>query len=134
MWWTARRRPGDPKPEDTSHYWDDGDITEYNKPLPKWWINLFWITIAFGVGYLFWFPGMGAFAGYGKWSSQQEHAFQKSADDKKLEETFAPYRGQPINVLATNADARRLGRAIFNNTCATCHGSIPSTGWVRPRG
>ena len=25
---------------DTSHVWD-GDITEYNKPLPRWWINLF---------------------------------------------------------------------------------------------
>src|SRR3546814_8234952 len=30
LWWTSKRRPGDPKPEETSHYWD-GDITEYNK-------------------------------------------------------------------------------------------------------
>jgi cytochrome c oxidase cbb3-type subunit 3 len=123
LWWTARRRPGDPKPEDTSHYWDDGDITEYNKPLPKWWINLFWITIVFGIAYLAWFPGMGAFAGYGKWSSQQEHAFDKAADTARLEETFAPYKGQSIDVLARDPNARRLGRAIFNNTCATCHGS-----------
>ena len=49
LWWTARRRPGDPKPEDTSHVWD-GDITEYNKPLPKWWINLFYLTILFAIG------------------------------------------------------------------------------------
>ena len=123
LWWTAKRRPGDPKPEDTSHYWDDGDITEYNKPLPKWWINLFWITIVFGIGYLAWFPGMGAFAGYGKWSSKQEHAFDKAADTARLEETFAPYKGQSIDVLARDPNARRLGRAIFNNTCATCHGS-----------
>ena len=46
LWWTARRRPGDPAPTDTSHVWD-GDITEYNKPLPRWWINLFYITIVF---------------------------------------------------------------------------------------
>jgi len=122
LWWTAKRRPGDPKPEDTSHYWDE-DITEYNKPLPKWWINLFWITIVFGIGYLAWFPGMGAFAGYGKWSSKQEHAFDKAADTARLEETFAPYKGQSIDVLARDPNARRLGRAIFNNTCATCHGS-----------
>ena len=36
--WTSRRRPGDPAPDDTSHVWD-GDLTEYNKPLPRWWIN-----------------------------------------------------------------------------------------------
>ena len=23
LWWTSKRRPGDPKPEDTSHYWDE---------------------------------------------------------------------------------------------------------------
>ena len=123
LWWTARRRPGDPKPEDTSHFWDDGDITEYNKPLPKWWINLFWITIFFSVAYLLWFPGLGAFAGRGKWTSQQELAVEQAAANARLEETFAPYRGKSIDVLARDPAARRLGRAIFNNTCATCHGS-----------
>ena len=58
LWWTGRRRPGDPAPEDTSHVWD-GDLTEYNNPLPKWWLNLFWITIVFGVVYLLLFPGFG---------------------------------------------------------------------------
>lgn len=122
LWWTARRRPGDPKPEDTSHVWD-GDITEYNKPLPRWWINLFWLTIAFAIGYLIWFPGLGAFAGYGQWSSKQEHALHTSAEDAKLDETFALYKDRPINVLATDPAARKLGRSIFNNTCAGCHGS-----------
>jgi cytochrome c oxidase cbb3-type subunit 3 len=122
LWWTAKRRPGDPKPEDTSHVWD-GDITEYNKPLPKWWINLFWVTIVGGIAYLLWYPGLGAFAGYGKWTSAQEHDQQKAANQARLEETFAPYRGASIDVLAQDPAARRLGRSIFNNTCATCHGS-----------
>ena len=122
LWWTAKRRPGDPKPEDTSHIWD-GDITEYNKPLPRWWINLFWLTIAFAIGYLFWFPGMGAFAGYGRWSSAGEHAQDKARDDARLETTFAPFKGKPIDVLAADPTARKLGRSIFSNTCATCHGS-----------
>ncbi|MFX7858490.1 cbb3-type cytochrome c oxidase N-terminal domain-containing protein, partial [Acinetobacter baumannii] len=72
LWWTARRRPGDPKPEDTGHVWD-GNITEYNKPLPRWWINLFYLTIVFSIGYLIWYPGLGSFAGYGGWSSAKEH-------------------------------------------------------------
>ena len=60
--WTGKRRPGDPKPEDTSHWWD-GDITEYNKPMPRWWLGLFYITVVFAVGYLIYYPGMGAWAG-----------------------------------------------------------------------
>ena len=122
LWWTARRRPGDPAPNDTSHVWD-GDITEYNKPLPKWWINLFYITIAFAIGYLLWYPGFGKFAGYGGWSSSAEYAREKAAEDAKLAETFAPYDGRPIDQLAGNPTAVALGRSIFNNTCATCHGS-----------
>ncbi|TWI12486.1 cytochrome-c oxidase, cbb3-type subunit III [Aerolutibacter ruishenii] len=122
LWWTAKRRPGDPKPEDTSHVWD-GDITEYNKPLPKWWINLFYITIVFALGYLTWYGGWGNYAGTSKWSSKQEHAQGKAIQDAKLEKTFAPYKGQPIDVLAKDPKALALGRSIFGNTCATCHGS-----------
>ena len=77
LWWTAKRRPGDPKPEDTSHYWD-GDITEYNKPMPRWWINGFFIAIAFGIAYLFWYGGLGTYAGFGKWTSQGEHALDRA--------------------------------------------------------
>lgn len=122
LWWTARRRPGDPKPEDTSHVWD-GDITEYNKPLPRWWINLFFITIMFGVAYLIWYPGLGGWAGISRWTSGGEHDRQKSAQDAKLRETFRPYDGQSIAVLARDPQALSLGRAIYGNTCATCHGS-----------
>ncbi|NZA28532.1 cytochrome-c oxidase, cbb3-type subunit III [Luteimonas sp. SJ-92] len=122
LWWTARRRPGDPAPTETSHIWD-GDITEYNKPLPRWWINLFYITIVFSIGYLLWYPGLGAFAGYGRWSSQLEHDREKATQDARLEETFAVYANQPLPALARDPDAMRLGRSIFANTCATCHGS-----------
>ena len=122
LWWTAKRRPGDPKPEDTSHVWD-GDLTEYNKPLPKWWINLFYITIVFGIGYLAWYPGLGNFAGYGKWTSQGQQARDAEKYNALLDETFAPYKGQPIDLIASDAHARQLGQAIFANTCATCHGS-----------
>lgn len=121
LWWTARRRPGDPLPEETSHVWD-GDLTEYNKPLPRWWINLFYLTIVFSVGYLLWY-GVGGFAGFGGWSSQGEHAARKAVEDARLAETFRPYAEQPIDRLARDPAALALGRSIFNNTCATCHGS-----------
>src|SRR3546814_2760735 len=69
LWWTSKRRPGDPKPEATSHYWD-GDITKYNQPMPRWWINWFYLMIAFGIGYLAWYGGIGGIDGLSGWTSQ----------------------------------------------------------------
>lgn len=120
--WTARRRPGDPAATDTSHVWD-GDLTEYNKPMPRWWINLFYLTILFTIGYLAWYPGLGAFAGKSGWTSAKEHDADKAAEDRKLAATFAPYAGKSIDVIAQDPKALKLGKAIFSNTCATCHGS-----------
>ena len=105
LWWTAKRRPGDPRPEETSHYWDE-DITEYNKPMPRWWIQGFYIAIAFGIGYIAWYGGLGKYAGISGWSSQQEHAREKAASDANLAETFRPYDGQPIDRLAEGFHAR----------------------------
>jgi len=122
LWWTSKRRPGDPKPEETSHYWD-GDITEYNKPMPRWWINGFFLSIVFGLGYLTWFGGWGDFKGLSGWTSQEEYARAKSAADARLDETYAQFAGKPIDVIAQDPRARKLGQAIFANTCATCHGS-----------
>lgn len=122
LWWTAKRRPGDPKPEETSHYWD-GDITEYNKPMPRWWINGFYLAMVFGFGYLFWYGGFGTYQGFGKWSSQGEHDAQAAVANARLEQTFAPYKGQAIDALARDPQAVKLGKSIFANTCATCHGS-----------
>jgi len=122
LWWTAKRRPGDPPPEATSHHWD-GDLTEYNKPLPMWWINLFWITIVFAIAYLVWFPGLGNLPGRGNWSSKQELEADQKAAEAKLNQAFAGYVAQPIDVIARDPKAVATGQRIFANTCAMCHGS-----------
>lgn len=122
LWWTGRRRPGDPGPEDTSHWWD-GDITEYNKPMPRWWLNLFYLTIAFAVGYLIYYPGLGAWAGSSGWTSVREHDVEKAQGDARIAAAFAPYAQRPLEELARDADALRLGQSIFANHCAACHGA-----------
>ena len=120
--WTSRRHPGAPKPEDTSHGWD-GDISEYNKPLPRWWIIGFYLTIVYSVGYLAWYGGFGSYPGLSGWTSAGEHAADKARHDALLADTFAPYAGRSLADLAGDERAVELGKAIFANTCATCHGS-----------
>jgi cytochrome c oxidase cbb3-type subunit 3 len=123
LWWT-RRPHGDGKPEGetTGHVWD-GDLVEGNKPMPRWWINLFYLTIVFAFAYLLWYPGLGAFAGVGGWTSQKMHADDVAAAQAKLEPILAKFRSQPVAELALNAEAVELGRSVFANNCTTCHGS-----------
>jgi cytochrome c oxidase cbb3-type subunit 3 len=120
--WTGKRRPGDPKPLDTSHTWDE-DLTEYNKPMPRWWLVLFYLTIVFAIGYLIYYPGLGAWRGTSGWTSAGEHDAEQALAEKRLAATFAAYEGRSIEELAKNQDALRHGRSIFANHCATCHGS-----------
>lgn len=123
LWWTAKRKPSDSTAtQTTGHVWD-GDLTEYNNPLPRWWINLFYLTILFAIPYLFWFPGLGSFEGKGQWSSKKQHDIEKKAADLKLAKSFAKFQNQPINVIAQDAKALTTGKRIYINNCAMCHGS-----------
>ena len=61
--WTAKPRPGEASADETTgHVWD-GDLMEYNKPMPRWWLWLFYLTIIFALGYLVLYPGLGKFQG-----------------------------------------------------------------------
>jgi cytochrome c oxidase cbb3-type subunit 3 len=123
LWWTGRRRKGDrPESETTGHVWD-GDLVEGNKPMPRWWINLFYITIVFAFVYLIYYPGLGAFAGVSGWTSRSKHEADVAAAQAKLEPILARFRGRPIAELAADPEATELGRSVFANNCATCHGS-----------
>jgi cytochrome c oxidase cbb3-type subunit 3 len=123
LWWTGRSR-GDGKPEGqtTGHVWD-GDLVEGNKPMPRWWINLFYITIVFGLAYLVYYPGLGAFAGTSGWTSRKQHAADVAAAEAQLEPVLARFRSKSIGELARDPEAAALGHSVFANTCATCHGS-----------
>jgi len=122
LWWTGRRRAGDPSAESTSHVWD-GDLTEYNKPMPRWWVNLFYITIVFALVYLTWYPGWGNLPGTAAWSSKGELAKEQSVAETKIAGTFAAFDGKPIDEIAKDPAAITTGRRIFAANCAMCHGS-----------
>jgi cytochrome c oxidase cbb3-type subunit 3 len=122
LWWTRRPRGDQPEGETTGHVWD-GDLVEGNKPMPRWWINLFYITIVFAFAYLAWYPGLGAFAGASGWTSQGKHANDVAAAQAKLEPVLARFRELPVRQLAADREAVELGRSVFANNCATCHGS-----------
>ena len=56
-WMTADYKKSGGEVESTGHVWD-GDLSELNNPMPRWWLGLFYITIAFSGFYLLLYPGL----------------------------------------------------------------------------
>ena len=126
MWllFGLRRRSGESASttETTGHVWDE-DLRELNNPLPRWWLWLFVMSTLFALAYLVVYPGLGNYPGTSGWSSQRQHAEQSVAANALLERAFEPFENKSAAVLATNPDALRIGRNLFVNNCAACHGS-----------
>jgi cytochrome c oxidase cbb3-type subunit 3 len=122
IWNTTPRRKRGETTETTGHVWD-GDLKELNNPLPRWWLNLFYITLVFGLGYLVLFPGLGSFAGVLGWSSQGRYEREVAAADERFGPLYEKYLRQDLAAVAANAEAVKIGERLFVNYCTTCHGA-----------
>lgn len=118
--YTSRKRPGEA--ETTGHIWD-GDLTELNNPMPRWWIVLFVGTVVFSVLYLLLYPGAGAFGGLLGWSQQSQYESEIAAQQAREAEIFGAFAGKDVAALATDPMALGTGGRLFANRCSTCHGA-----------
>jgi cytochrome c oxidase cbb3-type subunit 3 len=121
-WMTTPRRRADEQKETTGHVWD-GNLREYNNPLPRWWLGLFYLSLVFGLVYLAMYPGLGSFAGMLKWSQTTQYENEMAQTDSRFGAIYERYRQQPIATLAQNGEALKTGQRLFVNYCAACHGS-----------
>jgi cytochrome c oxidase cbb3-type subunit 3 len=118
---TRRSAPGE-KVDTTGHTWDD-DLTEWNNPLPRWWMWLFYITIVFSLGYLLFYPGLGVYQGVFGWSSTEQYERERAQAEQAYKPIFAKYAALDIPAVAADPAARQIGQRLFLNYCAQCHGS-----------
>jgi len=116
----TRKMPGSSDPEETTGHVFDG-IEEYNKPMPKWWLNMFWFTIVFGIGYIIYYP-VGNWKGIGNWTSEKQLADETAKHNSKYGEIFERFADIPVEELKNNKQAVRMGQQVFLNNCALCHG------------
>ena len=115
-----RTRPADSEAK-TGHVYDG--IEEYDHPLPAWWLHMFVVTLVFSVGYLVAYPGLGNFGGALGWSQVGQWQSEVDAAKVRFEPVFARYRDMPIEQVAQDTQALRMGQRLFANNCAVCHGS-----------
>jgi cytochrome c oxidase cbb3-type subunit III len=118
---TRRLGPGE-SPGTTGHTWD-GDLAEWNHPLPRWWMYLFYITIVFSLAYLALYPGFAAWGGILGWSSTGQHAAESRRWDARFGPMYDVYLKQDVATVARDPAAREMGQRLFVNYCAQCHGS-----------
>lgn len=116
------RKPEQKEGETTGHVWD-GDLAEYNNPLPRWWLWLFVGSVLFAAVYLVLYPGFGSASGTLGWSSAGQLRAEQQKYDEIARQTYAKFAAMGVAELAGNAEAVGLGRNIFANNCATCHGT-----------
>ncbi|MDX1626903.1 MAG: cytochrome-c oxidase, cbb3-type subunit III [Wenzhouxiangellaceae bacterium] len=122
--YTSRMKVKADEKEDgtTGHVWDE-DLEELNNPLPRWWLGLFWITIAFSIVYLILYPGLGRYDGVLDWSQTSQYESQMDAAREAFEERFAHFGQMDLAALADSEEAVEMGRNLYAHNCATCHGA-----------
>jgi cytochrome c oxidase cbb3-type subunit III len=105
----------------TGHNYDG--IEEYDNPLPAWWYWMFLLTILYAIGYLIYYPGLGNFEGLGGWTQVGELEKAQAESSEKYGPIFAQYRDVPLDELIEVPAAMKIGRRLYANNCAVCHGS-----------
>ena len=128
----------------TGHAWD-GDLQEYNNPLPRWWVWAFYATILFSIVYWIYFPAWPVAKGYtpgvGKihyvdekgvaytthWNTRADLMKDLSANAKIQAPYFAKVAALPFDKIAKDPELNTFiasaGRQLFADNCASCHQS-----------
>lgn len=130
----------------TGHAWD-GDLQEFNNPLPRWWLWAFYATVLFAVAYWLFYPAWPVGEGYTKgplnsitfeadgktWTT---HWNTRARLLRELKESPAAERQRQHleKVAAAGYDeiladpdmkgfAWSMAKGLYGDNCAPCHGS-----------
>ncbi|MBP6598643.1 MAG: cytochrome-c oxidase, cbb3-type subunit III [Giesbergeria sp.] len=122
LWMTARKKVASASDNTTGHVWD-GDLTEMNNPMPRWWMWMFVLTVIFALGYLVAYPGMGSYKGMLGWSQYGAYDEEVTKANAELEPLYARFSSMKPEDVAKDAQAMAIGERLFMNNCAQCHGS-----------
>jgi cytochrome c oxidase cbb3-type subunit III len=138
----ARRRK--PAVQTTGHAWD-GDLQEYNNPLPRWWLWSFYASVLAAVLYWFLYPAWPIGQDYTKgllsvtfqsgeeevtthWNTRALLAreMQQGAGAMRQREFLERVGAAEYDEILSDAEmlafTRAVGRTLFGENCAACHG------------
>lgn len=92
-------------------------IQEYDNPMPRWWVWVFWATIVFSILYFFDFTGK--LKGPGRVKEYE----QQMADAARRWPQGGPVDAAALLALASDQKVIAAGKAVFATNCTPCHGA-----------
>jgi len=118
--------------ETTGHEWDG--IKELDNPLPRWWLWIFYASVAWSVVYWILMPAWPALPGFqgftpGVVGNSERVNVARAMDDLQSSRGDLYARLEGADIAAIRGDdelfgfALAAGRSAFGDNCATCHGS-----------
>ena len=122
LWFTGKAKAMTAADNTTGHVWDD-DLREMNNPLPRWWVGLFIITIIFAAFYLYFYPGLGGYAGKAGWTSKGQFEAEVAKGDAEVAPLYAKFTAMSVEDISRDPQAHAIGERLFMNNCSQCHGS-----------
>ena len=113
----------------TGHSWDG--IEEFDNPLPRWWLWIFYATIIWSVVYWILFPAWplinGATAGVLGYSSRQDVEAEMISADNANAPWYNQLMDTDLSQIDSNSELYRFavnaGAAVFRAQCSQCHGA-----------
>jgi cytochrome c oxidase cbb3-type subunit 3 len=113
--------------DDQDHVLDhsyDG-IQEYDNPLPRWWLALFWATIIFAPLYILYFHFGGGMLGVERYDQEMIAFYDKQAEELQAKGNI---NENTLAGLMADPSMTNNGKKIFQSKCATCHGMFGEGG------
>lgn len=113
----------------TGHEWDG--LRELNTPLPRWWLWLFYATIAWAIGYWIVYPAWPFLASHSqglfRWNARAavvtDLTSLKAQRGPLMDKLAAASLEQIIADPQLMDFARAVGKSAFAENCAACHGA-----------
>ena len=108
--------------ENTGHVWD-GDLTELNNPVPRWWTVMYLGLCVVAVVVLVLYPGLGSYQGTLGFTAAKQVQADQLALNEQIKPVYLRYEKMTVPEIAQDEQAREIGQRLFLNNCAQCHGS-----------
>ncbi len=113
----------------TGHSWDG--IQEYDNPMPRWWVWVFYACIVWGIGYTIAYPAWPLISGHTQGIFGSTERKNVEADIKRFDDANAPIKAKlvaaDLTAIPGNDELKTFaipaGASVFKNNCAQCHGS-----------
>ncbi len=110
----------------TGHRWAHGVLREGVRRLPLWWVVASAAAFVVAMIYLVLYPGFGGFAGVLRWTSAGQYEREVAENAVRLDAVLAAVGEMRIDDIPSGHPVARLGRQLYLDNCAACHGTDAS--------